>query len=55
MSETADETRVEPPSIDRRRLADMAPPMPPGFWGSVAYTYQNGRVVMSEVTERVKP
>jgi hypothetical protein len=44
-----------PPPIDRRRLADMAPVMPEGFYGSVLFSYQDGRLVMTEVREKVRP
>lgn len=44
---------VSPPS--GRHVIPFAPPMPTAFWGSVTYSYQNGKLVSAEIKETVKP
>ena len=41
--------------IERQRIIDAAPHMPGGFYGSIVYDYQDGRLVMAEVSEKIKP
>ena len=36
-------------------VAQLAPPMPMKFYGSVIIRYQAGRVILVEVTEQIRP
>lgn len=36
-------------------VKQLAPVMPPGFFGEVRFAYQDGRFVMAVVEERAKP
>lgn len=49
----------EPAKVAPSTLADhvrkMAPRMPEGFWGRIAYEFQNGRFVLATLEEKIKP
>lgn len=36
-------------------LIERAPPMPPGFFGSVEFVYEHGRMVVVRVIRTMKP
>lgn len=51
----ADTVDNKPQPIGHRYLLPLAPPVPPGFYGKVQYTFEAGKLVSAVVEERLKP
>jgi hypothetical protein len=47
--------RPAPVVVGHRYVLPYAPPMPDGFYGSVTYQFQGGRVVLAVVEEKIRP
>ena len=41
-------------SPGNKHVLEFVPPMPPAFWGSVTFNYQNGKLTAVEIKETVK-
>lgn len=53
MSVSVLESTVATPT--HRYVLPFAPPMPPGFYGSVRFDFQDGKLVAAAVEEKLKP
>lgn len=56
MNDVMADTVCEPqPPVGHRYLLPFAPPVPPGFYGKIQYTFEAGKLVSALVEERLKP
>ena len=57
MSEPQPTTKTgsAPAAVGKAKIIHSAPAVPPGVYGRVTYDFQNGRLVLATIEEKIKP